>query len=97
MNRTQRRAEMRVNKRSRHMLQQENAPLQIQHGHDGERTVMQFSRSTDNLRFSPEQARKLITAIQGTLDMLEAHLATKRQPVEGVATVEPATAPAANE
>lgn len=105
MNRTQRRAAMRNEKRRRNMLSQSNAPMQIRHGHDGKNVVMQFSRPTDNVCMSPAQARALIESVQGAITMLEAHIAQQQnpaRPVEGLAMAandvpaaaqEPAAAP----
>lgn len=90
MNRTQRRAAMRHDKRRNRMLeQQQNIPMQIRHGHNGTQVVMQFTRSTTDLCMSPEQARALIGGVEGALKMLEAHIANQQQPA--------APPPAANE
>lgn len=77
------------------LKQEQTTTMQIHHGHDGKNVVMQFSIPTQQLAFSPDQARKLIGGVQGALDMLEAHLAAQAKPVEGLASMAASEPPAA--
>lgn len=81
MNRTQRRAAMRAEKRRKHMPQQaqplQSGPMQIQHGHTDEQVLVQFSRPCDHILLTPEQADAFCAAVQNSKAMLAAHRARK--------------------
>lgn len=67
------------------MLQQQNIPLQIGHGHTETTVVLNFSRMTERIDFSPEQARKFIESVQKTLDGLERYMAEKKAAIPPLA------------
>jgi hypothetical protein len=60
MNRTQRRAQMRADKRSRPMAQQAQQQFNIQHGHTDEHVLVQFPAPCRTLLLSIAQAEAFI-------------------------------------
>lgn len=65
MNRTQRRAAMREEKRRHPMAQKlDSGPMQIHHGHTDTHVLVQFSTLVQNLILTPEQADAFIAAVQ---------------------------------
>lgn len=58
------------------MAQQiEQLPLNIKHGHDGQRVLCIFGRSIDNLQLTPEQVKDFIDGLEGSLEKLLEHKA----------------------
>lgn len=85
MNRTERRAQMRADKRSNRMAPAEAAPapLKIDHGHTEHHVVMQFSQATAMIHLTPEQAQALIASVQRSMEMLAAYQAKKQEGANG--------------
>ena len=72
MNRTQRRAAMRAEKRRPRMAQQaEQMQLQIHHGVTATQVYLGFSKPIPNLLLTPEQCRSLIINLEASLEKLE--------------------------
>ena len=76
MNRTQRRAAMRAEKR-KGMAQQVESQQQftVNYGHDGECVLMSFSAPVKDARLSVEQTDSMIGALQEAKKMLAQHKA----------------------
>ena len=76
MNRTQRRAQMRAQKRGTGMAQQaSSAQIQIRYGHDHECVLMIFSQAVSNNRMTVEQAEAMRAALADAIEKLKAHRA----------------------
>jgi hypothetical protein len=76
MNRTQRRAAMRAEKRRGSMgYEKRDIPMQIKHGHDGRNVVVIFSQPVPNMAFTPEQAQAFIDSMKHSMEALAAHKA----------------------
>ena len=74
MNRTQRRAAMRAEKRRSAMAQEvKNIQIVTNYGYDDTHVLMQFSQSITNQRLTPDQARAVIAHLQDALDKLLQH------------------------
>lgn len=79
MNRTARRRQARLEKRSKGMAQQvESLPLNIHHGHTENQVLIRFSRTVDYVLLTPEQARAFLTGVEKSLTMLEEHIKPKK-------------------
>jgi dTDP-4-amino-4,6-dideoxygalactose transaminase len=77
MNRTQRRAQMRAEKRSRPMAQQAQQQFNIRHGHTDEHVLVQFPQAVPNLLLSIAQAEAFISAMKDSIEKLKTHQATR--------------------
>lgn len=74
MNRTQRRAQMRTEKRAAHQVdqQQQNKPVNIQYGVSSTgHVVLQFSIQTPSIWLTPLQAQQMAEKILETKKLLE--------------------------
>lgn len=78
MNRAQRRAAEREQRREAPMAQKlETGPMQIRHGHTDTHIFVQFSRITQDLALTPEQADAFCAAVQESKKRLAEHRAKK--------------------
>lgn len=78
MNRAQRRALAAT--RGKDVAQQvEQLPLQIHHSHDGEKVILQFTRTIPNLMLTEQQAEAMVASLQNTLAALREHKAKPPQ------------------
>jgi len=58
------------------MAQQLNQmPVHTRYGHNDTHVLVEHNRAINNQQMTPEQARKVIAALQDALDKLEAHQA----------------------
>ncbi len=76
MNRTQRRAQMRAEKRT----QQPPTPprqLTVQHGHSDTHVLVVFPQAINNIQLTPEQAKGFIASLEHSLKGLLEHQAKK--------------------
>lgn len=51
----------------------EQGPLQIHHGHTDTHVLMRFSRQTDHVMLTPEEADAIVRAIGNSQRSLKAH------------------------
>lgn len=61
----------------------ESGPLQIHHGHTDTQVFIKFSRVTEHLLLTPQQADDLITAVQNSKKMLAEHIAGGKKVANG--------------
>lgn len=57
----------------RHSKPAQNGPLNINYGHNGTFVVMQFTRPSDHITLTPQQADDMIAALQKVKLMLAEH------------------------
>lgn len=56
----------------------ETGPLHIQHGHTDTHVIVKFTRATDHLLLTPQQADDFCATVQSSKAKLAAHLAGKK-------------------
>lgn len=83
MNRTQRRAQMRAEKRSPMAQQIETANFTMRHGHTDDRVIVVFPKAIPNLQLTAEQAEDFISAMQNSIQKLRAHVEAKAKGANG--------------
>lgn len=57
----------------------ESGPMNIHHGHTDTQVLVQFSRPVDHVLLTPQQAKDLVAAIQGSMAKLAEHQATGKK------------------
>lgn len=80
MNRAQRRAQVREQARRRNQpvaqqLEPIVGPLNMEYGHSDTQLLVRFSRPTDHVWLTPQQADEMVAAIQGVKEKLLARQA----------------------
>lgn len=74
MNRAQRRAAERTQRRHQPVAQKlESGPLHIQHGHTDNQVIIKFTRVTDHLLLTPQQTDDFIKAVLNSKQQLADH------------------------
>lgn len=53
--------------------------LKINYGHSHTHVIVQFSRATDNVHLTPEEAKAMVATLSSTLEHLAAHQAKKKE------------------